>query len=73
MFGDVILALSVNKYWRKSMTPQGRKIWGSKEGQSLMESMLKQTLLTPEQQETVRKLKESSKAAQPDDKGSKDE
>lgn len=42
------------------MTPQGRKIWGSKEGQSLMEAMLKGKPPTPEQKEVVKQLKESS-------------
>lgn len=50
----------VMTFWGKYMTPQGRKIWGSKEGQSLMEAMLKGKPPTPEQKEVVKQLKESS-------------
>ena len=46
------------------MTPQGRKIWGSKAGQSLMKAMLEDAPKTPEHAATVQALKASGKATE---------
>ena len=47
------------------MTPQGRKIWGSKAGQSLMKAMLDDAPKTPEHAATVQALKASGEATEP--------
>ena len=41
------------------MTPQGRKIWGSRQGQNLLKAMLDGGPLKPEHEETVAQLKKS--------------
>ena len=41
------------------MTPHGRKIWGSRQGQNLLKAMLDGGPLKPEHEETVAQLKKS--------------
>ncbi len=50
----------------KTMSPQGRKIWGSQQGQSLMKAMLSGSAKTAEHQKTLAQLKSSkTKAKKP--------
>ena len=52
-------ARHAHRYWRKSMTPQGRKIWASPSGVSLLNKVLYGKPLTPQDQQTIDLLKKS--------------
>jgi len=45
------------------MTPQGKKIWNSPKGASLMAAMLGEKEVEPQHEATVKELVETSKAA----------